>query len=60
MQHVADVFPIKHLFEALLRDFDPATTGSGLQWGHLAIIAGWGAAGALVALWRFRWSPRNQ
>lgn len=36
MQHVADVFPIKHLFEALLHALDPATTGTGIQVGHLA------------------------
>ncbi len=60
MQHVADVFPIKHLFESLLHDFDPATTGSGLQAGHLLVILAWGLAGALVAIWRFRWTPTGE
>jgi ABC-2 type transport system permease protein len=60
MQDVANVFPVKHLFESLLRVFDATTTGSGLALGHLAIIAAWGVAGALVALWRFRWTPGGQ
>lgn len=60
MQDVANVFPVKHLFESLLHVFDPSTTGSGLALGHLAIIAGWGVLGALVALWRFRWTPSGE
>ncbi len=60
MQDVANVFPVKHLFLSLLRVFDPATAGAGFAWGHLALIAGWGVVGALVALWRFRWTPTGQ
>jgi ABC-2 type transport system permease protein len=60
MQRVADVFPIKHLFEALLTGFDPATAGPGVDTGHLAVIAAWGVAGLLVALLRFGWSPRAE
>jgi ABC-2 type transport system permease protein len=60
MQDVANVFPIKHIFEALLHAFDPATAGAGVQLGHLAVIAAWGAAGTFVALWRFRWTPASQ
>lgn len=59
MQHVADVFPLGHLFEALLTGFDPATHGSGITWGDLAVIAVWGVFGAVVALLRFRWTPRG-
>ncbi len=60
MQHVADVFPIKHLFDLLLHAFDPAATGTGLELGHLAVLVAWGAAGAAIAIWRFRWTPRGQ
>lgn len=60
MQDVADAFPVKHMFQALLRVFDPGVAGAGFAWGHLAVIAGWGCAGALVALWRFRWTPSSQ
>ena len=60
MQDVANVFPVKHLFESLLRVMDPATTGPGFSWGHLAVIAAWGALGAVVAVRHFRWSPAGQ
>ena len=60
MQDVANVFPVKHLFQSLLRAFDPTTTGTGIAWGHLAVLAAWGAAGAAVAVWRFRWTPSGQ
>lgn len=58
MRHVADLFPIKHVFQALLKAFDPATTGSAIAPGHLAVIAAWGAAALIVALLRFRWTPQ--
>lgn len=58
MRTVADVFPIKHLFQALLTAFDPSTTGTGIEVRHLAIMAAWGVVGLLVATKTFRWSPR--
>lgn len=56
---VADAFPIRPFFEAFLASFDPATTGSGLEPGHLAVVVAWGLAGLLIAVRRFRWSPRE-
>jgi len=56
--HVADLFPIRHLFEAFFAGFDPATTGAGIELGQLALVAIWGAAGLIFALRRFRWAPR--
>ena len=41
---VADVFPFRHFFEALFDAFDPATTGSALELGNLAVVALWGSA----------------
>jgi ABC-2 type transport system permease protein len=55
----ADLFPIRHLFEALLTGFDPATTGAGFELGQLAVVAAWGLLGVVVALRRFRWEPRT-
>jgi ABC-2 type transport system permease protein len=55
--HVADVFPIRHLFDALLAGFDPATATSGFQLGDVAAVAAWGVFGLAVALRRFRWEP---
>jgi ABC-2 type transport system permease protein len=56
--HVADVFPIRNLFDALLAGFDPATAGGGFELGHLAVVAGWGVLGLVFAVRRFRWEPR--
>jgi ABC-2 type transport system permease protein len=55
---VADVFPVRPFFEAFFHAFDPATTGAGFEFGHLAVVAGWGLAGLVVAALFFRWTPR--
>ena len=55
--HVADAFPVRHFFEAFFTAWDPATTGAGFEWGHLAVVAAWGAAGLVVALRTFSWTP---
>ena len=60
MQDVANVFPVKHLFESLLTVFDPGTAGAGFAWGDLAVIAAWGLLGAAIAMRHFRWSPAGQ
>jgi ABC-2 type transport system permease protein len=56
---VADLFPIRHFFEAFFATFDPATTGAGFEWGQLAVVAAWGLAGLLIAVRSFRWAPRE-
>jgi ABC-2 type transport system permease protein len=56
--HVADIFPVRHFFEAFFAAWDPATTGSGFEWADLAVVAAWGIAGLLIALRTFRWTPR--
>ncbi len=56
---VANVFPVRHLATALLAVYNPHTTGSGIRWGDLAVIAAWGVFGLLVALWRFSWLPER-
>jgi ABC-2 type transport system permease protein len=58
MRTVAGLFPVRHLGEALFTAFDPATSGAGFAWANLAVVAGWGAAGLLLALRFFRWTPR--
>src|SRR4029079_18616108 len=59
MNTVAGVFPVKPLFDSLMAAFDPTATGIGVDWGALAVVAAWGVVGGLVALRRFRWSPRS-
>ena len=56
---IGKVFPVEHLAAALLAAYNPYTTGSGLRWGDLAVLAAWGAAGLIVAIRRFRWLPRG-
>lgn len=56
---VASALPIRPFFEAFLASFDPATTGIGFEWGHLAIVALWGCAGLALAARFFRWAPRG-
>jgi len=56
--HFADLFPIRHFFEAFFDVYDPGSSG-GLQWGNLAIVAIWGVAGLLLAIRFFRWTPRG-
>jgi ABC-2 type transport system permease protein len=55
--HFAEAFPIRHFFEAFFAAYDPATTGSAIEWGNLGVIAAWGLAGLAVAAFRFRWMP---
>ncbi len=57
--HVADVFPVRHLTQALLTCFNPHTHGSGFATGHLLILLAWAAAGVLIATRRFSWSARG-
>ena len=59
MRVIGDVFPVKHLFDALLIAFDPATRGSGVAWGDLAVLAAWGVLGGVVAARTFRWTPER-
>ena len=56
---IGKVFPVQPLVAALLAAYNPHTTGSGMRWGDLAVLAIWGAAGLLVAIRRFHWLPRG-
>jgi ABC-2 type transport system permease protein len=58
--HVADLFPVRHFFEAFFSAYVPAGAGgSGFEWGDLAIVAAWGLAGLVIAIRYFRWTPRS-
>lgn len=59
LRHIADVFPVSHLNQALFKAFNPATTGAGIAGTDLLTLAAWGAVGLVIALWRFSWSPRS-
>jgi len=57
MRHVAELFPVQHLADALHHAYDPATHGVGIVWADLAVLAAWAAVGLAVALRRFSWTP---
>jgi ABC-2 type transport system permease protein len=56
--HVANIFPIRHFFEAFFTAFT-TQGGAGFEWGHLAVVAAWGAVGLVLAIRFFRWTPRG-
>jgi ABC-2 type transport system permease protein len=56
---VGKAFPVYHLAQALQVAFDPLTRGAGIAGWNLLALAGWAAAGLVVALWKFSWAPRG-
>jgi ABC-2 type transport system permease protein len=54
---VGEIFPVRHLADALLVAYNPHTTGLGFAGQDLLIVAAWGAAGLLIALRKFSWLP---
>jgi ABC-2 type transport system permease protein len=49
--------PVRPFNEALTR---PISQHTGADWRQLAVLAGWGVVGAIVAIRRFRWNPRPE
>ncbi|MFO1088849.1 MAG: ABC transporter permease [Hyphomicrobiales bacterium] len=67
---LGNVFPLKHFVLAFADGFKPLLDGSGfafygdettyaIGW-HLAVLAAWGLAGAVVAIKLFRWEPEGR
>lgn len=54
---VGKTFPVQHLNNALLTALNPNATGLRIQGVDLLVIAAWGAAGLIIALRFFRWTP---
>jgi ABC-2 type transport system permease protein len=54
----ADIFPVRHFFDAFFDAYVPAG-GPSVSWDNLAVVALWGVAGLLLAIRFFRWTPRN-
>ena len=57
LNQVASMLPVRPFNQALLGPFAEHT---GADWHSLAVLAAWGAVGALVAIRCFRWEPRKQ
>jgi ABC-2 type transport system permease protein len=58
LSHVAQVFPVEHLSDGLHHAFASGTTGMGIVWSDIGVLALWGAIGLAVALVRFSWLPK--
>lgn len=52
-------FPVRHFILAVSAPFEFQHGASPWAWHDLLIVAIWGAAATVVALWRFRWSPHR-
>ncbi len=52
-------FPIRRFITAVFAPFDPGKGASPWAWHDLLVIAIWGVAGLVVAVWRFNWSPHR-
>jgi ABC-2 type transport system permease protein len=55
LNRVASWFPVRPFNETLTGLF---TGHAGTDWRQLGVVAAWGAAGAIVAVRRFRWDPK--
>ena len=56
LRAIADVLPLTY-FIRLTRDVMLHNHELWDNWSDVAVIAAWGAIGAIVAIWRFRWEP---
>ncbi len=54
---VADLFPVRHLYQCLVAAFNPNTSGSGFLWDRLGVLALWTIGGTAAGLRLFRWTP---
>jgi ABC-2 type transport system permease protein len=55
----ASFFPVRHMILAVFAPFDFTRSGSPWAWHDYLVMALWGAAGVVVALRRWSWSPRR-
>lgn len=56
---IGRVFPLAHIADGLQTTLASTTTGWGLSAENVAIIAGWGVVGLIVALRWFTWEPKT-
>ena len=57
LNRISGLLPVRPFNQALLGPFAQHT---GFAWGNLGVLLAWGAAGAFVAIRRFRWNPRPE
>jgi ABC-2 type transport system permease protein len=59
LANIAGYFPIRHLINAVLATFNLPGGANPWAWHDLLVMGIWGAAGLLIALRRWQWSPRR-
>ncbi|HUQ40591.1 MAG TPA: ABC transporter permease [Acidimicrobiales bacterium] len=59
LARLAGLFPIRHLNQLMIAVFSPFTHGTGIVLSDVLVIVGWGLAGLVLAVTRFRWEPRQ-
>ena len=57
LNRVSGALPVRPFNQALM---NPFAQHAGPGWTNLGVLLTWGAAGALVAVRRFRWDPRPE
>jgi ABC-2 type transport system permease protein len=57
LNRITGALPVRPFNQALL---GPFAQHSGFDWKSLGVLAAWGAAGAIIAIRRFRWDPRPE
>lgn len=57
LNSIAKALPVKPFNEALM---GPFAQGTGFDWQSLSVLLMWGSLGAVVAVRRFRWDPRQE
>lgn len=54
------IFPVRHVYLALVDAFDPFIEGLAFAWDHLAVVALWMIFGVVIAVRYFPWEPRTK
>jgi ABC-2 type transport system permease protein len=57
---IADFFPVSHFFQAMLTAINPHVSGWAFQWRDLGVLALWAAAGMVLGVRFFRWTPTGE
>lgn len=54
---IGNVLPLKPFAQSFQDCFNPLVDAPAFNWGALALMAGWGGVGLVIALTRFTWEP---
>jgi ABC-2 type transport system permease protein len=57
LNRISGALPVRPFNLALM---GPFAQHGGFDWKDLGVLLAWGAAGALIAVRRFRWDPRPE